>query len=41
MLTPVILNFANGFWQALVAEAAQSSAHGVLEYVKVTSPGAP
>jgi len=39
MLTPVILNFANGFWQALVAEAAQSSAHGVLEYVKAHLPG--
>jgi hypothetical protein len=34
MLTPVILSFTSGFWQALVAEAAKSSAHGVLEYVR-------
>lgn len=34
MLTPVILSFASGFWQALVAEAAKSSAHGVIEYVR-------
>ena len=33
MLTPVILNFTNCFWQALMAEAAESSAHGVLAYV--------
>lgn len=39
MLTPVILNFASSFWQALVAEAAQGSAHGILEYVKVHLPG--
>jgi hypothetical protein len=34
MLTPVILTFTLGFWQALVAEVEQDSAHGVLEYVK-------
>ena len=34
MLTPVILTFTSSFWQALVAEAAQSSAHGVLAYVR-------
>lgn len=39
MLTPVILAFTNGFWQALVAEAAHSSAHGVLAYVKSHLPG--
>ena len=39
MLTPVILSFTSSFWQALVAEVAQSSAHGVLEYVKAHLPG--
>jgi len=39
MLTPVILAFANGFWQALVAEAAHGSAHGLVEYVKSHRPG--
>jgi len=39
MLTPVILSFTNSFWQALVAEVAQGSAHGVLEYVKAHLPG--
>ena len=39
MLTPVILSFTSGFWQALVGEAARSSAHGVLEYVKAHFPG--
>jgi hypothetical protein len=34
MLTPVILSFAKSFWQALAAEAAQGSAHGISEYVK-------
>jgi hypothetical protein len=39
MLTPVILAFTNGFWQALVAEAAKGSAHGVLVYVRAHLPG--
>jgi hypothetical protein len=39
MLTPVILAFTNGFWQALVAEAAKGSAHGVLTYVRAHLPG--
>jgi hypothetical protein len=39
MLTPVILSFASSFWQALVAEAAQGSAHGVLDFIKVHLPG--
>jgi hypothetical protein len=39
MLTPVILSFTSGFWQALVAEAAKSSAHGVLEYVRAHLAG--
>ena len=39
MLTPVILSFTSCFWQALVAEAAQSSAHGVLAYVRAHLPG--
>ena len=39
MLTPVILAFTNGFWQALVAEAAKDSAHGVIEYVRAHLPG--
>lgn len=34
MLTPVILSFSRGFWQALVAEVAHDSVHGVLGYVK-------
>ena len=39
MLTPVILTFTSTFWQALVAEAAESSAHGVLAYVRSHLPG--
>jgi hypothetical protein len=39
MLTPVILSFTSSFWQALVAEAARSSAHGVLECVRAHLPG--
>jgi hypothetical protein len=39
MLTPVILNFTSLFWQALTAEAAQSSTHAVLEYVRSHLPG--
>lgn len=39
MLTPVILSFTSSFWQALVAEVTQGSAHGVLEYVKAHLPG--
>ena len=39
MLTPVILSFTSSFWQALVAEAAKNSVHGVLEYVKTHLPG--
>jgi hypothetical protein len=39
MLTPVILTFTSSFWQALVAEAAKTSADGVLEYVKAHLPG--
>lgn len=39
MLTPVILSFTKSFWQALVAEAARDSAHGVIEYVKAHFPG--
>jgi hypothetical protein len=35
----VILSFTSSFWQALVAEMAQGSAHGVLEYVKAHLPG--
>jgi hypothetical protein len=39
MLTPVILSFTGSFWKALVAEAADSSAHGVVEYLKAHLPG--
>jgi hypothetical protein len=39
MLTPVILSFTRSFWQALVAEAAQDSVHGVIEYLKAHLPG--
>jgi hypothetical protein len=39
MLTPVVLSFTSSFWQALVAEAARSSVHGVLECVKAHIPG--
>jgi hypothetical protein len=39
MLTPVILTFTSSFWQALVAEAARSSVHLVLEGVRAHLPG--
>jgi hypothetical protein len=39
MLTPVILAFTSNVWQALVAEAAQSAAHGIVEYVRSHLPG--
>ena len=39
MLTPVILSFTSSFWQALVAEAARNSVHGVVECVKAHLPG--
>jgi hypothetical protein len=39
MLTPAILSFTSSFWKALVAEAAKSSAHGVVKYVKPRLPG--
>ena len=39
MVTPVILSFAGSFWKALVAEAAQDSVHGVIEYLKAHLPG--
>lgn len=39
MLTPVILAFTSSVWQALVAEAAQSAAHGVVECVRSHLPG--
>jgi hypothetical protein len=39
MLTPVILSFTSSFWQGLVSEVADSSAHGVLEYIKAHLPG--
>jgi len=39
MLTPVILTFTSSFWQALVAEAARSSVHRVLECVSAHLPG--
>ena len=39
MLTPVILSFTRSFWKALVAQAAQDSVQGVLEYVKAHLPG--
>jgi hypothetical protein len=39
MLTPVILAFTSGFWQALGAEAAHGSAHGLVEYIKSHRPG--
>ncbi len=39
MLTPVILTFTSSFWQALVAEAARSSVHRVLECVSARLPG--
>ena len=39
MITPMILNFTSSFWQALMAEAAESSARGVIEYVKTHLPG--
>jgi|SRR5712691_5360488 len=34
MLTPVVLAFASSVWQALVAEAAQSASHAVVEHVR-------
>jgi hypothetical protein len=39
MLTPVILSFSREFWQALVAEAAQDSVRGLLEYVRARLRG--
>ncbi len=39
MLTPAVLRFTSSFWQALMAEAARSSVHGVLERVKAQIPG--
>lgn len=39
MLTPVILTFTRSFWQALLAEAARDSVHGVVECVKAHLPG--
>ncbi len=33
LLTPVILSFARGFWDALIAEAAQTTLHGVLKHL--------
>lgn len=39
MFTPVILTFSGSFWKALVAEAAQDSAHGVIERLKGHLPG--
>jgi hypothetical protein len=39
MLTPLILSFSREFWQALIAEAAQDSVHGVLEYVRARLHG--
>lgn len=39
MLTPVILTFTGSFWKAFVAETAQDSAHGVVEYLKAHLPG--
>jgi hypothetical protein len=39
MLTPVLLSFSGSFWQALVAEAADNSAHTVIEYLKAHLPG--
>lgn len=39
VLTPIILSFTSSFWQAFVAEAARSSAHGVVEYVKAHLQG--
>jgi hypothetical protein len=38
MITPVVLSFTRSFWEALVAEAARDSVHGVVEYVKAHWP---
>jgi len=39
LLTPVILSFARGFWDALIAEAAQTTLHGVLKHLHVWRSG--
>ena len=39
LLTPVILSFARGFWDALIAEAAQTTLHGVLKHLRVGRAG--
>ena len=39
ILTPVILSFSGSFWKALVAEAADNSARGVVEYLRAHLPG--
>jgi hypothetical protein len=39
MLTPLILSFTRSFWEALIAQAAQDSVHGVVEYVRAHLQG--
>ena len=39
MITPVVLGFTRGFWEALIAEAAHDSVHGIVEYVKAHRAG--
>jgi len=39
MITPMILTFTRDFWEALIAQAAQDSVHGVVECVRAHLPG--
>ena len=39
MFTPMILSFSWSFREALVAQAARDSVHGVVKYVKAYLPG--
>ena len=39
LLTPVILSFTRSFWDAIVAQAAQTALHGVLQQLQAHRPG--
>jgi hypothetical protein len=39
LLTPVILSFTRSFWDAILAQAAQTALHGVLQQLQAHRPG--
>lgn len=39
LLTPVILSFTRSFWNAIMAQAAQTALHGVLQQLQARRPG--